>query len=132
MSKRLIPPLNKSIHPFRKKWGQIFIRDPNTIAKIVDLLEVKKSDTILEVGPGDGALTDVLTKRVNHIYTVEIDPLLIKRLKEKQYENVAIHEGDILEWDISKLPKGTKVIGNLPYYISSPILFRFLKINQPR
>ena len=59
---------------------------------------------------------------------MEIDPLLIKHLKEKQYKNVAIHQGDILEWDISQLPKGAKIIGNLPYNISSPILFRFLEI----
>ena len=115
-------------HPFRKKWGQNFLRDPNIITKIIDSLEPDKNDDILEIGPGDGALTDILINRVGHIHTVEIDPLLIKHLKEKEYTNVAIHEGDILEWDISQLPKGVKIIGNLPYYISSPILFRFLEI----
>ena len=115
-------------HPFRKKWGQNFLRDPNIITKIIGTLEPDKNDNILEIGPGDGALTDILSKRGGHIYTVEIDPLLIKHLKDKQYQNVAIHEGDILEWDISQLPKGVKIIGNLPYYISSPILFRFLEI----
>ena len=59
---------------------------------------------------------------------MEIDPILIKHLNEKQYQNVVIHKGDILDWDISLLPKGVKIIGNLPYYISSPILFRFLEI----
>ena len=55
------------MHPFRKKWGQNFLRDPNNIAKIVDLLEPKQTDTILEVGPGDGALTDELTNKAGHI-----------------------------------------------------------------
>jgi len=61
---------------------------------------------------------------------VEIDPLLIKHLKDKQYQNVTIHEGDILDWDISILPERVKIIGNLPYYISSPILFRFLEMKN--
>ena len=115
-------------HSFRKKWGQNFLRDPNTITKIIDLLEPDKNDTILEIGPGDGVLTDMLSKTAGHIYAVEIDPLLIKHLNDKQYHNVAIHEGDILDWDISFLPKEVKIIGNLPYYISSPILFRFLGV----
>ena len=59
---------------------------------------------------------------------MEIDPLLINHLKGKQYQNVVIHEGDILDWDISILSEGVKIIGNLPFYISSPILFRFLGI----
>ena len=104
------------------------MRDPNTIAKIITCLHPEVSDEVMEIGPGNGALTDVLTKRVNHIYTVEIDPLLIKHLKDKQYQNVSIYKGDILKWNILQLPKGVKIIGNLPYYISSPILFRFLEI----
>ena len=115
-------------HPFRKKWGQNFLRDPNTITKIIGLLEPDKKDTILEIGPGDGVLTDRLSKTAGYIHTVEIDPLLIKYLNDKQYQNVTIHKGDILDWDISILPEGVKIIGNLPYYISSPILFRFLGI----
>jgi len=117
-------------HPFRKKWGQNFIRDPNTITKIINLLECDTNDTILEIGPGDGVLTDKLSKMADHIHAVEIDPLLIKHLSDKKYHNVAIHEGDILDWDIFILPEGVKIIGNLPYYISSPILFRFLAMLQ--
>ncbi len=113
-------------HPFRKKWGQNFIRDPNTITKIISLLESDKNDTILEIGPGDGVLTDKLSKMAGYIHAVEIDPLLIKHLIDKKYQNVAIHKSDILDWDISILPEGVKIIGNLPYYISSPIMFRFL------
>ena len=74
----------KYIHPFRKKWGQNFLRDPNTISKIIRCLEPNKNDEILEIGPGDGALTDQLTPQVRHIHGVEIDPFLIKQLKEKE------------------------------------------------
>ena len=115
-------------HPFRKKWGQNFLRDPNTITKIIALLKPDKNDTILEIGPGDGVLTDRLSKTAGHLHAVEIDPLLIKHLNDKQYQNVTIHKDDILDWDISQLPKGVKIIGNLPYYISSPMLFRCLGI----
>jgi len=117
-------------HPFRKKWGQNFLRDPNTITKIIGVLEPGKNDIILEIGPGDGVLTDRLSKAAGNIHAVEIDPLLIKHLGDKQYHNVAIHEGDILDWDISILPEGVKIIGNLPYYISSPILFRFMGMSK--
>ena len=117
-------------HPFRKKWGQNFLQDPNTITKIIGSLEPEKSDIILEIGPGNGALTDMLSKKTDHIHAVEIDPLLIKLLKEKEYSNVTIHEGDILKWDCSHLPEKVKIIGNLPYYISSPILFRFLTMKN--
>ena len=113
-------------HPFRKKWGQNFLRDPNTIEKIVKLINPQKHDTILEIGPGDGALTDKISNYVGSLYVVEIDPLLIKHLKEKKYNNVKICSDDILNWNFSILPEKFKVIGNLPYNISSPILFRFI------
>ncbi|SVD36191.1 uncharacterized protein METZ01_LOCUS389045, partial [marine metagenome] len=70
-----------------------------------------------------------MSKIAGHIHAVEIDPLLTKHLREKQYPNVTIYKADILKWDISQLSKGTKIIGNLPYYISSPILFRLLENN---
>ena len=114
-------------HPFRKKWGQNFLRDPNTINKIIDLLKIKKSDAILEIGPGDGALTYKLSKMADQVHAVEIDPILIKYLRGNKYPNVITHQCDILKWDISILPAGVKIIGNLPYYISSPILFQFLR-----
>ena len=70
-----------------------------------------------------------MSKIAGHIHAVEIDPLLTKHLREKQYPNVTIYKADILKWDISQLSKGAKIIGNLPYYISSPILFRLLEKN---
>jgi 16S rRNA (adenine1518-N6/adenine1519-N6)-dimethyltransferase len=118
--------LNKSFHPFRKKWGQNFLRDPNTITKIINCLEPCASDTILEIGPGDGALTSHLSNLANQIHVVEIDPLLVKHLLEKDFPNVNVYEEDFLEWDINQLVREVKIIGNLPYYISSPILFKLL------
>ena len=117
-------------HPFRKKWGQNFLRDPNIIRKIIRCLNPDKNDVILEIGLGDGALTDKLYGHVHHIHGVEIDPLLIKRLKDKQYPNVSLYGADIVKWDFAILPDGIKIIGNLPYYISSPILFRLLRISN--
>ena len=117
-------------HPFRKNWGQNFLRDPNTVSKIIDCLNPGKEDTILEIGPGDGALTDLLSTLVKEIHAVEIDPLLAKQLQEKQYLNVTVYREDILCWVMSRLPGNIKIIGNLPYYISSPILFKLLESNN--
>jgi len=113
-------------HPFRKKWGQNFLQDPNIIVKIIECLEINHDDEILEIGPGNGALTDQLIKKVHHVHGVEIDPLLIKYLNEKKIPNLTLYESDILNWDFSILPKNIKIIGNLPFYISSPILFLLL------
>ena len=117
---------SKSKHPFRKKWGQNFLRDPNTISKIINCLQPYISDNILEIGPGDGALTNQLSKQIDHIHVVEIDPLLVTQLEKNKYPNVTIHQRDILEWDLNQLKGEVKIIGNLPYYISSPILFKML------
>ena len=85
---------------------------------------------ILEIGPGDGALTDELHGQVRHIHGVEIDPLLIKQLKGKPYVNVSLYEENILKWDTGILPEEITIIGNLPYYISSPILFYLLNMHN--
>ena len=114
-------------HPYRKKWGQNFLRDPNSITKIINLIGPQKKDVILEIGPGDGALTGAMHHKAAHVHAVEIDPLLVEYLSKKKYENVTIHESDILDWDLSILNEDFKVVGNLPYYISTPILFKFLE-----
>jgi len=121
---------SKRIHPLRKKWGQNFLRDPNTIGKILDCLNPDKGDIILEIGPGDGALTDCLSPLVKEIHAVEIDPLLVKLLEEKIYPNVKLYGEDILDWDMNRMSGNIKIIGNLPYYISSPILFKLLESNN--
>ena len=121
---------SQRIHPLRKKWGQNFLRDPNTIGKILDCLNPDKGDISLEIGPGDGALTDCLSPLVKEIHAVEIDPLLVKLLEEKIYPNVKLYGEDILDWDMNRMSGNIKIIGNLPYYISSPILFKLLESNN--
>ncbi len=122
--------MTNSNHPFKKKWGQNFLRDPNTINKIISCLELNISDNILEIGPGDGALTKLIYKKVNKMTVVEIDPLLTKYLNDNNFHNVSVYEEDILKWDLKSLKTKVKVVGNLPYYISSPILFKILEWNH--
>ena len=117
-------------HPFRKKWGQNFLINETIISNIIDCLNLKKTDEILEIGPGEGALTNKLIKKTNYLYGIEIDPLLIKKLKNKAFSNATFFEADILKWDFTQIRKKIIIIGNLPYNISSPILFRLLKINN--
>jgi len=117
-------------HPFRKKWGQNFLQDPNIINKIINCLDIKNDDLILEIGPGDGALTNELCKKKVIVHAVEIDPLLINYLSKKELPNLHLYNEDILKWDNNILTNNYKIIGNLPYYISSPILFHFLQIQK--
>jgi len=116
-------------HTFRKKWGQNFLQDPNTIHKIIDQIEPQSDDVIIEIGPGQGALTFELAKKVNKIYAIEIDPFLVKYLNEFSIPNLKIINNDILDYDLNQFEKNIKVIGNLPYNISSPVIFKFLNWN---
>ena len=118
---------NKNI-PIKKSWGQNFLIDPNTINKIVELVNPVKDNLILEIGPGHGALTEKIAKKCNKLYAVEIDPLLFEKLKEKKINNLILFNEDILKWNYNNyIDKSIKIVGNLPYYISSPIIFKFLK-----
>ena len=113
-------------HPFRKKWGQNFLADTNLLDKIAKTIEPKTGDNILEIGPGEGALTERIFPYVNSMVVVEIDPLLIKELKNKPIlKGLHIIHGDILLQDIEDLPidEPVRVIGNIPYNITSPIIF---------
>ena len=110
--------------PIKKSWGQNFLTDDNTINKIIKIINPTKNDTILEIGPGHGALTSKLLNLSKKLYTVEIDPMLYEMLKDK-YSHLDIVNEDILKWDNSKI-KLNKVVGNIPYNISSQIIFKFL------
>lgn len=110
--------------PIKKSWGQNFLTDDNTINKIIKIINPTKNDTILEIGPGHGALTSKLLDLSKKLYTVEIDPMLYEMLKDK-YNHLNIVNEDILKWDNSKI-KLNKVVGNIPYNISSQIIFKFL------
>ncbi len=84
------------------------------------------SDQVLEIGPGKGALTFPLSKQVNKITAVEIDPKLVNLLSKSLPENVFLMQGDILKFDTTELDHKYKIIGNLPYYITSPVIFNFV------
>ena len=113
-------------HPFRKKWGQNFLVDRNLLEKIVRTIDPKKSDSILEIGPGEGALTELIYPIVKEMVAIEIDPMLIEHLKNRgSLKGLNIVHGDVLLQDIENLPVKNlvRVIGNIPYNITSPIIF---------
>jgi len=117
--------LNKN-HPFRKKWGQNFLTDTNLLDRIVRTVDPQKDDSILEIGPGDGSLTEKIFPHVKEMAAVEIDPLLIKHLSiRSDLKGLQIIQGDVLLQDIEELPisNPVRVVGNIPYNITSPIIF---------
>ncbi|NTV11251.1 MAG: 16S rRNA (adenine(1518)-N(6)/adenine(1519)-N(6))-dimethyltransferase RsmA [Zoogloea sp.] len=117
-------------HRARKRFGQNFLSDPNIIRKIVDAITPQPGDTVVEIGPGLGALTEPLMARLPHLHVVEIDRDLIARLKEKHSpEQLTIHEGDALAFDFGTIGERLKVVGNLPYNISTPLLFHLAEFS---
>ena len=112
-------------HPYKKKWGQNFIQDENTIKKIINTINPKKNDKIIEIGPGEGALTKHLLNS-KKLITIEIDPLLCSYLNSNWGHKIQIINEDFLNLDISNY-QFNKIIGNLPYYITTPIIFKVLK-----
>ena len=111
----------------KKKWGQNFLADPNIIKKIIHTLEIKSKDQILEIGPGKGALT--FSIKAQKVFAIEIDKDLCDLLSRKKQKNLTIINEDILKTNIENL-KINKVVGNLPYNISSQIIFKILKNNN--
>jgi 16S rRNA (adenine1518-N6/adenine1519-N6)-dimethyltransferase len=110
--------------------GQNFLIVPDIIERNVERAELSERDTVLEVGPGLGVLTDVLSKRAGKVYAIEKDSRLVKiLLAEYDWPNVEIIEGDALKVEF---PEFNKIVSNLPYQISSPITFRFLECEFER
>ena len=112
--------------PARKKWGQNFLIDPNIINKIIAVLNLNANNHILEIGPGKGALTKQLSKIGHQITAIEIDPMLCTYLKDLKLKNVNIINKNILDFDCGTIENDYVIIGNLPYNISTPILFKFM------
>ena len=116
-------------HVARKRFGQNFLVSPGIIRRIVDAIAPRPGDTVVEIGPGLGAITEPLLECTDHLHVVEIDRDLIARLANRfPPERLTIHEGDALEFDFGAL-KGAgplKLVGNLPYNISSPLLFHLV------
>ena len=113
-------------HIPRKRFGQNFLIDDGIIAGIISVIMPRRGDNLVEIGPGFGALTDPLLTRLDRLQVVEIDRDLIARLHGLYPpERLVIHEGDVLEFDFAALGDDLRVVGNLPYNISTPLLFRF-------
>ena len=113
-------------HSFRKKWGQNFLVDPNIVKKIYQTINPKITDNIIEIGPGEGALTQIILPKVNDMISIEIDPLLIDKLSNSvMLKNLKIVHEDILKTNIYDLEidNPARVIGNIPYNITSQIIF---------
>ena len=118
--------MKKNSHPFRKKWGQNFLTDSNLLDRIVRTVEPQDNDNFLEIGPGDGSLTELIFPKVKKMVVVEIDPLLIKHLSiRSDLDGLRIVHGDILLQDIEDLPieEPVRIVGNIPYNITSSIIF---------
>lgn len=115
-------------HTPRKRFSQNFLIDEGIIASIVDAIGLARSDNVVEIGPGRGALTAPLVARLDRLQVIEIDRDLAAALGTRYpADRVVVHEGDALEFDFTKLGPRLRVIGNLPYHISTPILFRLVE-----
>jgi len=118
-------------HRARKRFGQNFLHDPGVIQRIIDAVNPKPGDTVVEIGPGLGALTEQLFQAAGSLHVVELDRDLVARLEQRfgTEENVHIHSNDALKFDFSQLAGGNKlrIVGNLPYNISTPLLFHLMK-----
>ncbi len=111
-------------HAPRKRFGQHFLTDAHYVARIVDAIDPRPGDNVVEIGPGLGALTGALVLRAQRIAAIEIDRDLAARLRTRfTVEQLALHETDALAFDFATLGGELRVVGNLPYNISSPLLF---------
>jgi 16S rRNA (adenine1518-N6/adenine1519-N6)-dimethyltransferase len=117
----------------RKGWGQHFLTDPNILNKVIRTAELEEGDVVLEVGAGLGEMTLAMARQIRKVIAVEIDPKLVEILRKKasSFSNVEIVKGDVLKINFSQLynreGKRLKVVANLPYKISTPLLFRFVE-----
>ena len=120
-------------HQAKKRFGQNFLTDQSIIASLVDAINPQEKQTLIEIGPGLGALTKPLLKKVTTLHVIEIDRDIVSWMnteyKMPAYErnNLIIHNVDALKFDFSSLGSSLRVIGNLPYNISTPILFHLLE-----
>ncbi|MEW6763401.1 MAG: 16S rRNA (adenine(1518)-N(6)/adenine(1519)-N(6))-dimethyltransferase RsmA [Pseudomonadota bacterium] len=115
-------------HVARKRFGQNFLTDDHVLNNIIDSIAPRRGEAMVEIGPGLAAMTALLLKQLDHMHVVELDRDLVARL-EKAYprEKLTVHSGDALKFDFASIPvpEGQKlrIVGNLPYNISSPLLF---------
>ena len=115
-------------HPARKRFGQNFLIDQQVIGEIVRTVAPQHNNFVVEIGPGLGALTEPLLQRLDHLHVIEIDWDIVAHLRQRYPpEKLTIHEGDALVFDLGALTategKKVRIVGNLPYNISTPLLF---------
>ena len=116
-------------HRARKRFGQHFLIDPGVVDAIVSAIAPQPGDKLLEIGPGTGALTEALARRADRLHLVELDRDLAERQRQRwrNDERVTVHEADALAFDYSALGTRLRVVGNLPYNVSTPLLFHLLE-----
>ena len=134
-----IAVLQKYGFNFQKKFGQNFLIDTRVLERIIDAAEITKEDCVLEIGPGIGTMTQYLAESAREVIAVEIDKMLIPILADtlSEYDNVTVINDDILKVDIGKIVeerncgKPIKVVANLPYYITTPIIMGLFESHVP-
>ena len=115
----------------KKRFGQHFLTDRHYLGRIVAAIEPAPGQHIVEIGPGSGLMTEELVPRVDHLHVVEIDRDLAAALRARfDAAKVTVHEADVLEFDFGTIAAPLRVVGNLPYNVSSPILFRMVEIAE--
>ena len=119
-------------HRARKRFGQHFLSDWGVIDAIVRAISPSEDDVIVEIGPGQGAITEPLAERAGHLHVIELDRDLVARLRERYgvRDNVTVHAADALQFDFASLGDDLRIVGNLPYNISTPLLFHLLKFRD--
>lgn len=136
---KTIEVIQKYEFTFQKKFGQNFLIDSHVLNKIIASADITKDDFVLEIGPGIGTMTQYLAEAAGHVLAVEIDKTLIPILHETlaSYDNVEVINEDVLKLDICKIVKEknggkpVKVVANLPYYITTPIIMGLLESHVP-
>jgi 16S rRNA (adenine1518-N6/adenine1519-N6)-dimethyltransferase len=118
--------LPSSSHRPRKRFGQHFLHEKGVLAKLVDAIGPGPDDFVVEIGPGEGALTEHLAGRVGTLEVIELDRDLALGLAAK-FPGMKIHSADALEFDFAQFPAGVRIVGNLPYNISTPLLFHLAR-----
>ncbi len=117
-------------HFAKKKWGQNFLADTNLLKRILRTIDPQQTNNILEIGPGEGALTELLLPEAGRLAAIEIDPRLVEYLKNRDdLRGCHFIHGDVLDLELSDLPipQPVRIMGNIPYNITSPILFWLIK-----
>ena len=137
--KYTIEVLQKYGFVFQKRFGQNFLIDTHVLERVIEASEITKDDFVLEIGPGIGTMTQYLAEAAREVTAVEIDDALIPILKDtlKEWDNVTVLHGDILKTDIRKIAdeknqgRPIKVVANLPYYITTPIIMGLFESHVP-